>query len=71
MNLFDKCTENEIDLLKKAGIKVENKDYSKEELKRCESDIIEYIMSHSSKSGDISKLSNEYSEIYKIFKDNN
>lgn len=66
MNLLNECTKNEIELLKKAGIKVENKDYTPEELKKCESEITEYIMSHSSKNGDISKLSNYYSSIFKI-----
>ena len=67
MNLLNECTKNEIELIKKAGIKVENKDYTPEELKRCETEITEYIMSHSSKNGDISKLSNEYSGIFRIF----
>lgn len=67
MNLLNECTKNEIELIKKAGIKLENKDYSTEELKRYETEITEYIMSHSSKNGDISKLSNEYSGIFRIF----
>ena len=64
MNLLNECTKNEIELIKKAGIKLENKDYSIEELERCETQIAEYIMSHSSKNGDISKLSNEYNSIF-------
>ena len=67
MNLLNECTKNEVELIKKAGIKLENKDYSTEELKRYETEITEYIMSHSSKNGDISKLSNEYSGIFRIF----
>ena len=43
-----------------------NKDYSKEELKKCQLQIEEYIISHSSKNGDIDKLSNQYSSIFKI-----
>lgn len=54
-------------MIEKAGIKLENKDYSTEELKRCKTEITEYIMSHSSKNGDICKLSNEYSGIFRIF----
>ena len=67
MNLLNECTKNEIELIEKAGVKIEDKDYTSEELKRCETEITEYIMSHSSKNGDISKLSNEYSEIFRIF----
>ena len=63
MNLLNECSKNEIELLKKAGIRLENKDYTVEELKKCERDITEYIMSHSSKNGDISKLRSEYSKI--------
>ena len=67
MNLLNKCTKNEIELIEKAGIKIENRDYTVDELKRCETDITEYIMSHSSKNGDISKLSSEYDSIFRIF----
>lgn len=67
MNLLNECTKNEIELIEKAGFKIEDKDYTSEELKRCETEITEYIMSHSSKNGDISKLSNEYSNIFRVF----
>jgi len=67
MNLLNECTKNEINLIEKAGIKVENRDYTADELKKCEREITEYIMSHSSKNGDISKLSNEYMGIFRIF----
>ena len=67
MNLLNNCTKNEINLIEKAGIKIENRDYTSEELKRCRTEITEYIMSHSSKNGDISKLSNEYNGIFRIF----
>lgn len=63
MNLLDKCTTNEIKLLENIGLNVENKDYTNEELRRYESQIEDFIMSHSTKNGDISKLSNQYSSI--------
>lgn len=66
MNLLNECNRSEIELIEKAGITIENKDYSKEELKRCQLQIVEYIISHSSKNGDIDKLSNQYSSIFKI-----
>lgn len=58
---------NEINLIEKAGIKVENRDYTIEELKKYETAITEFIMSYSSKNGDISKLSNEYNSIFTKF----
>ena len=67
MNLLNVCTKNEIELIENAGFKVENKDYTKDEIRRCETQITEYIMSHSSKNGDIGKLSNEYSSIIRTF----
>lgn len=63
MNLRDKCTTNEIKLLENIGLNVEDKDYSREELRKYEIYIEEYIMSHSSKNGDISRLSNQYNSI--------
>lgn len=67
MNLLNECTKNEINLINQAGVKIENKDYTSEELKKCEREITEYIMSHSSKNGDISRLSNEYNIIFTKF----
>ncbi len=63
MNLLDKCTTNEIKLLENIGLNVEDKDYTNEELRRYESQIEDFIMSHNTKNGDISKLSNQYSSI--------
>lgn len=63
MNLLNKCTTNEIKLLENIGISVENKEYTNEELRRCEREIEEFIMSHSTKNGDISKYSSQYNSI--------
>lgn len=65
MNLINKCTNKEIELIKKAGVYLENKDYSNEELKKVERDITEFIMNHSSKDGSIGKLQNEYESIFR------
>ena len=54
MNLLNECTKKEIELIEKTSIKLENKDYSTEELKRGETKIIEYIMLRSCKNRDIS-----------------
>ena len=66
MDLIEKCSNDEIKLIEQAGIMVENKDYSKDDLKQYEARIIDYIMSHSSKNGDISKLRNQYENIFSI-----
>lgn len=66
MNLLEKCTTKEINLLKDIGLNIEDREYSSEELRRCENYIEEYIMSQSSKNGDIPRLSNEYGGILNI-----
>lgn len=63
MNLKKELKNEEIELVQIAGINVEDREYSKEELRKCERDIEEFIMSHSSKNGDISKLSNQYNGV--------
>lgn len=65
MNLLNNCTDKEVELMKNAGVYLEDKDYSNEELKRIEHDITEFIMNHSSKDGSIGKLQNEYACVYK------
>ena len=65
MNLLNKCTDKEVKLMKNAGVYLEDKDYSSEELKRIEHNITEYIMNHSSKDGSIGRLQNEYDSIYR------
>ncbi len=65
MNLLNECTNNEIELIKQAGVVIEDKDYTNEELQRCESQIVEYIMSHSSKNKSIDNLHNQYSSIFR------
>ena len=67
MNLMKQFSKEEIKLLSNAGINVEDREYSKEELRKCEMNIEEFIMSHSSKNGDISKLSNQYHNILDTF----
>lgn len=63
MNLLDKCTNNEINLMKEAGIIVENREYTNEDLKKVEYNIVEYIMNHSSK--DIQNLQSKYQSIFR------
>lgn len=63
MNLIEKCTTNEIRLLSDIGIKIEDKDYTVEELRKYESIIEEFIMNHSTKNGDINKFINQYNSV--------
>lgn len=66
MNLFEKINNKEIELLKNAGICVEDKNYTNDDLKQFEHQIIEYIMSASSKNGEIDRRRNQYDSIFKI-----
>jgi hypothetical protein len=66
MNLQEVCTQNEIQLLNEAGIKIENKDYTNDDLKKYQSQIVDFIMSQSLKNGAIDKTSNKYNNILKI-----
>lgn len=64
MNLLNKCTEKQLKLLEQAGINLVDKDYTNEELKMCETKIVEYIMSKSLK--EIDELRDKYSSIFRI-----
>lgn len=61
MELFNK---EEQELLKKAGVNIEDKpEYTTDEKKHIFSQVTDFIMSHSSKNGDIGRLQNEYEGI--------
>lgn len=63
MELFNK---EEQELLKKAGVNVENKqDFTNDDKKYIFRQVSEFIMSHSSKNGDIGRLQNEYDSIFR------
>ena len=62
MGLFN--DDKELKLLKNAGVEVEkNKEYTMEERKNICMQVSDFIISHSSKNGDIPKLQNDYSSI--------
>lgn len=65
MNLYERMNNKEITLLKNVGIDIENKNYSNDDLKQFERQIVEYIMSTSSKNGDIDRLRNQYDSIFR------
>ncbi len=66
MNLYEVMNDKEIKLLKNAGIKVEDKDYLQDDFKIIEHQVIDFIMSASTKNGEIDRLRNQYEGIFKI-----
>lgn len=66
MNLKIDLSKNDQDLLQELGIKIENKDYTPEELKTFTNSIGEYIFNQSSKNGDIARAVDNYGELLRI-----
>lgn len=64
MNLFKKCVNNDLILLQSAGMQIQNKEYSIEELKIIESKVTDYIMSASKIK--IPELLNRYKNIFNL-----
>ncbi|MCI8587026.1 MAG: hypothetical protein HFJ49_00240 [Clostridia bacterium] len=56
-----KYSENDLQLFNEAGINVEDRNYTKEEVEHFKIKVTEYIMSQSSK--DINTLSTKFSKI--------
>lgn len=57
----------ELELLRTAGIKIEDKqDFTNEDKHYIFRQVSEFIMSHSSKNGDIGRLQNEYDSIFRV-----
>lgn len=63
MNLFESLSQKDLKLLESKGYKIENKEYSQEDLKDILLDIEGDIMICSSKSNDMNKVSSKYSNI--------
>ena len=64
MNFKEDFSEEQQNLLKKIeNISVENKNYSQDEIKETINNVSSYIMSKSSKNGDLSKELNNYTGI--------
>ena len=59
----------ELELLRKAGVNIENKqEFTNDDKNYISRQVSEYIMSHSSKNGDIGRLQNEYESIFRAIK---
>ena len=63
MNPIKELSKEQQRLLEDAEIKIQEKDYTEEEIKLLENDIIDYIMNKSFKRKDISKIINSYLEV--------
>ena len=64
MNFKMDLTKQQLD------IKIEDKNYTQEEIKQCENIITTHIMSKSSKNGDLSNAVNEYSDLINLLMKN-
>ena len=63
MELFN---NKEIELLRNAGVNIEDKqEFTSEDKNYIFRQVSEFIMSHSSKNGDIGRLQNEYESIFR------
>lgn len=64
MELFN---NKELELLRNAGVNIEYKqEFTNDDKKYIFRQISEFIMSHSSKNGDIGRLQNEYESIFRV-----
>ena len=63
MNLYQKFTTNELKKLHEIGIDIQNKEYNTEEIRQYAVSIEDYIMSGSSKNGDIGRAIEKYGDI--------
>ena len=67
MNLGTDLSKKNQEVLQEIGIKSENMEYSKEEIKSFSNIIGEHIYSQSSKNGDMEKAFNIYGDILTTF----
>lgn len=66
MNFKTDLIQKHQNLLQQINYKVENREYSQEEINQCVNVIGAHIMSKSSKNGDLSKELNKFDELVKI-----
>ena len=67
MNLGTDLSKRNKELIQEIGIKSENREYSKDEIKTFSNIIGDYIYSQSSKNGDMEKALDIYSDVLNIF----
>ncbi len=66
MNFKTDLSNSNQELLSQIGIEIEDKNYSIEEIKKCEDNIATHIMSKSLKNMDLAKESVKYSNLMNI-----
>lgn len=66
MNFKFDLTTNQKHLLEQINIKVENREYTKQEIKNCIHIIANHIMSKSSKNGDLDKEIVKYNGLINV-----
>ena len=67
MNLGTDLSKKKQEALQEIGIKSENREYSKEEIKSFSNTIGEHIYSQSSKNGDMERALDKFGDILNIF----
>ena len=66
MNFKTELSNTNQELLTELGVRIEDRNYSAEEIKRCENNIANQIMSKSLKNMDLAKESIRYSNLMNI-----
>ena len=66
MNFKTELSNTNQELLTELGVRIEDRNYSAEEIKRCENNIANQIMSKSLKKMDLAKESIKYSNLMNI-----
>lgn len=67
MNLGTDLSRKNQEVLQEIGIKSENREYSKEEIKTFSNIIGDHIFSKSSKNGDITRAITKFEDVLNIF----
>ena len=66
MNFKTDLSNSNQELLSQIGIEIEDRNYTIEEIKKCENNIATHIMSNSLKNMDLAKESVKYSNLMNI-----
>ena len=61
MNLYKESNQEELRLFKEVGIEIDDRDYTNEELRQCQNQVIEYIMSQS--KNEISNVKSKFESV--------
>lgn len=67
MKIKNKLNKNELDLLKKANLIIEDKDYNDDEIMELEEEIADIMLDHLDKKQEYTPLALEYEKIHDKF----